>query len=187
MNKRYCGYTLLEVLIVIFIILVLAALTFPVFGGVKQRAHETTCISNIRQIYAAAQLYRADFDANPPNSLLFPAWRPYLPEQIAMGCIAAAGNPDRFLAGDYFAYFDIDSLNPRSRACAIRREGDWPVIIDKHHLGVRVARAAGRRVLILGRENGSVVTILGQRIEEYARSNRQNTPCPELEDPYANQ
>gem|GEM_PF-4574176 len=76
----------MEILVCIGIILILIALIFPILTGAKLRAKETICIANLRQIYSAALMYRADFDANPPNNLTFPAWRPYLPMSIACGC-----------------------------------------------------------------------------------------------------
>ncbi len=54
------GFTLIEMLIVLAVIGLLAALLFPVFQSVRQAAHVTACASNLRQINLAINLYAAD-------------------------------------------------------------------------------------------------------------------------------
>lgn len=54
------GFTLVEVLMVIGIMVILAALSFPVFVNAKKAARRTACISNLRQIGVAITLYRGD-------------------------------------------------------------------------------------------------------------------------------
>lgn len=59
--KRH-GFTLVELLVVIGIIAVLAAILFPVFGAVRRAAHRTGCISNLRQLTQAQKMYSDDND-----------------------------------------------------------------------------------------------------------------------------
>ncbi len=56
------GFTLIELLVVIAIIAVLAGILFPVFAKARGSAHGATCISNIKQLLQAAQMYRSDYD-----------------------------------------------------------------------------------------------------------------------------
>jgi len=56
------GLTLVELLVVIAILTVLAALLFPVFTQARDRARQTTCLSNLRQIGQARLLYSQDWD-----------------------------------------------------------------------------------------------------------------------------
>jgi len=56
------GFTLIELLVVIAIIAVLVGILFPVFGKARSSAHGVTCISNIKQLLQAAQMYRSDYD-----------------------------------------------------------------------------------------------------------------------------
>jgi len=57
-----CGFTLIELLVVMAIIAVLAGILFPVFARARGSAHGVTCISNIKQLLQAAQIYRSDYD-----------------------------------------------------------------------------------------------------------------------------
>ena len=54
------GFTLIELLVVIAIIAILAAILFPVFARARAQAKETSCISNLHEIYVATKLYRED-------------------------------------------------------------------------------------------------------------------------------
>lgn len=47
-SSRSTGFTLIELLVVIAIIGLLAALLFPIFAKVREKARQTTCISNLR-------------------------------------------------------------------------------------------------------------------------------------------
>ena len=57
---RCSAFTLIELLTVIAIIAVLAAILLPVFARVRENARQTTCISNLHQIGVALSLYRDD-------------------------------------------------------------------------------------------------------------------------------
>jgi prepilin-type N-terminal cleavage/methylation domain-containing protein len=60
--KRRLGFSLVELLVVISIIAVLAALLFPVFQKAKSSAQASVCLSNFKQISQATLLYTGDND-----------------------------------------------------------------------------------------------------------------------------
>lgn len=60
------GFTLIEVLVVIAIIAVLAAILFPVLATARESARTTACQSNLRQIGLAIKQYIQDFDDHYP-------------------------------------------------------------------------------------------------------------------------
>ena len=60
------GFTLVELLTVIAIIAILAAIIFPVAGTVRENARKSRCMSNLSQIFVALQAYKDDYRAYPP-------------------------------------------------------------------------------------------------------------------------
>jgi prepilin-type N-terminal cleavage/methylation domain-containing protein/prepilin-type processing-associated H-X9-DG protein len=62
MRKGQRAFTLIELLVVIAIISILAAILLPVFTQVREKARSTQCVSNVRQIGMAANMYFTDWD-----------------------------------------------------------------------------------------------------------------------------
>lgn len=67
MNRR--AFTLIELLTVLAIILLLAAIIFPVFARAKRSALQTKCISNLSQIGKAMLIYMGDHDDMFPRAV----------------------------------------------------------------------------------------------------------------------
>jgi prepilin-type N-terminal cleavage/methylation domain-containing protein/prepilin-type processing-associated H-X9-DG protein len=75
------AFTLIELLVVIAVIALLAALLFPVFAQAREKARQTSCMSNLRQIGIACGMYVQDNDeAFPPG--------PYLETRNGAPCTA---------------------------------------------------------------------------------------------------
>ncbi|HEX8834079.1 MAG TPA: prepilin-type N-terminal cleavage/methylation domain-containing protein, partial [Abditibacteriaceae bacterium] len=56
----------IELLVVVAVIGILASLLFPVFSQARERARRTACLSNMKQIGLAVQMYVQDYDGRVP-------------------------------------------------------------------------------------------------------------------------
>ncbi len=85
LRRTFCinfsrGFTLIELLVVIAIIAILAAILFPVFSRAREKARQTQCLSNTRQMGLALQQYTQDYDEIlVPFAYGFPYTRLMLP------------------------------------------------------------------------------------------------------------
>ncbi len=96
------AFTLIELLVVIAIIAILAAILFPVFAKAREKARQSSCQSNVKQLQTAVMQYTQDYDEILPASWRGPAnyavgsykWRrmvyPYVTSQQVYICPSAS-------------------------------------------------------------------------------------------------
>ena len=65
--RVHSAFTLIELLVVIAIIAILAAILFPVFAKAREKARQTACLSNEKQIGLALMQYVQDYDSAMPD------------------------------------------------------------------------------------------------------------------------
>jgi prepilin-type N-terminal cleavage/methylation domain-containing protein/prepilin-type processing-associated H-X9-DG protein len=65
--KGRTGFTLIELLVVIAIIAILAAILFPVFAKAREKARQTSCLSNVKQLVLGFMQYVQDYDETFPQ------------------------------------------------------------------------------------------------------------------------
>src|SRR6266851_1189407 len=61
------GFTLTELLVVVAIIMIMAAILFPGFAQARAKARQATCVSNLAQIGRAGIMYVQDYDERFPS------------------------------------------------------------------------------------------------------------------------
>ncbi len=77
------GFTLIELLVVIAIIAILAAILFPVFARAREKARQTNCLSNLKELGLAALMYVEDYDEDMLNHItLTPGDYKVWPQQL---------------------------------------------------------------------------------------------------------
>jgi prepilin-type N-terminal cleavage/methylation domain-containing protein/prepilin-type processing-associated H-X9-DG protein len=76
------GFTLIELLVVIAIIAILAAILFPVFAKAREKARQTTCLSNAKQMGNAIEMYKSDWDQRYPFTFDFPNFARWYEDRI---------------------------------------------------------------------------------------------------------
>jgi prepilin-type N-terminal cleavage/methylation domain-containing protein/prepilin-type processing-associated H-X9-DG protein len=65
-GRRSASFTLIELLVVLAIVAVLAGVLLPVIGRTKEHGRAAACLSNLRQVGLALQLYVQDNDNRLP-------------------------------------------------------------------------------------------------------------------------
>jgi prepilin-type N-terminal cleavage/methylation domain-containing protein/prepilin-type processing-associated H-X9-DG protein len=111
MTRGRRGFTLIELLVVIAIIGILAAMVFPVFARARESARKAVCLSNVKNIALAVQMYLADNnDILPPQE-------------------------NRWEVLDFFSIYTGDREAPEeAKPCATWANPylRWPVIFDEY-------------------------------------------------------
>jgi prepilin-type N-terminal cleavage/methylation domain-containing protein/prepilin-type processing-associated H-X9-DG protein len=118
MKRRSTGFTLIELLVVIAIIGILAAMVFPVFARARESARKAVCLSNVKNLALAIQMYLADNnDTLPPYEN-----RPEVLDYFDT-CPGGDKTPDNMAVLDGHCQKGRKHQNPYLR---------WPVILDEY-------------------------------------------------------
>ena len=109
MLRKLSAFTLIELLVVIAIIAILAAILFPVFAKAREKARQSSCMSNLKQLDLAIVQYVQDYDERFPTvRIALPNganvdWRniiqPYIKNTQVTGC-PSNPNEGNFYLGD---------------------------------------------------------------------------------------
>lgn len=160
---RIRGFTLIELLVVIAIIAILAAILFPVFARAREKARQTSCLSNLKQLGLALQMYAQDYDETFP-------WYCHIP---------LTGYDDKVSHGGFTAYSAILPYckNAQIFACPSQRPaptytgwGDgvtftssygfqWYVYLDAYYNNLGFHQDDAARVILMSEFDASYHTL----------------------------
>ncbi|MHC5035287.1 MAG: type II secretion system protein, partial [Planctomycetota bacterium] len=116
MAKRR-GFTLIELLVVIAIIGILASMVFPVFARARESARKAVCLSNVKNIALAVQMYLAD-----NNDRLVPSEH-NMEARLYFASSPGVGGDNWFVDDDGWCPHNDVQGNPYLR---------WPVVMDEY-------------------------------------------------------
>ncbi len=141
------GFTLIELLVVIAIIAILAAILFPVFAKAREKARQTSCLSNQKQLALGILMYAQDYDEWTPIAFYgwaYPTWRdvvvPYIKNAQIHQCPSDStvwGTPhngsyglnSEWWGGPYTVNISLAQIVKPAETflTADNTSGDWPI------------------------------------------------------------
>tara|TARA_B100000678_G_C18005389_1_gene420546 strand:+ start:141 stop:641 length:501 start_codon:yes stop_codon:yes gene_type:complete len=120
--RKQTGFTIVELLIVIVVIAILAAITIVAYNGIQERARDTQRLTDLSNIEKAIRLYAADHNDQFPTEA-----------SGANGIIGEGAGLDALLA-DYMSVVPHDPLGPGNATYNYYYDG-------KHNCGGRGSQA----------------------------------------------
>ncbi|MDH4387537.1 MAG: type II secretion system protein [Fimbriimonas sp.] len=182
--SRRRGASLTELLVCLVVISIVVAFLSPALVGVKSKAKTTVDISNMRQLYAAAKLYQADFETYPLRSNPTILYDSYLGGTKPVCTSGSEQDSEYALYGYHDLLLRMGMKNDFDyyERCRETRQGDFPLVQDRNHRSVvQQYRGLGSYLLIV-RENGKFESLSKEQIDSRLTNALPTLwPCPRAE------
>jgi prepilin-type N-terminal cleavage/methylation domain-containing protein/prepilin-type processing-associated H-X9-DG protein len=137
-GRRYWarGFTLIELLVVISIIGLLIGLSVPALSRARENARRTKCLSNVRQLQIALQLYADSHDGRVPprdyeaGAVWVDRLEPYYADRKLLCCPTDRGRVDQsYLMNGFIDYFVMNSFRGNwDEFFGVYKDGGFPAI-----------------------------------------------------------
>jgi type II secretion system protein G len=112
------GFTLVEILIVVIILGILAAIVIPQFTNAATEARQTTMVAQVKNVRSLIELYRLQHNGQLPDLLGSDGWNPLMATTLPDGTIDPAG--------DRGPYLQVPPVNPLTRSSTVVEVGSAP-------------------------------------------------------------
>ena len=142
-NIRRFGFTLIEVLVVMAIIMLLAGISMPVYHKVRSGGYDAQCVANLKAIGTAFDNYRNEFDGWMPHALYNTSPSDRLRKDVTFA------SAHESMEWKYQLSFILGNL-PRSRMFAkdfyvtghffdpVKGKGQGNYFLSKRHFGAKI-------------------------------------------------
>jgi general secretion pathway protein G len=117
-RRRRPGFTLVEILIVVIILGILAAIVIPQFTNATTEARQTTMVTQVKHVRSLIELYRLQHNGNLPDLLGAEGWNLLMAKTLRDGTI----DPE----GDHGPYLQVPPINPMTKSSSIVEVGTAP-------------------------------------------------------------
>ena len=104
LNKRRAGFTLVEIMIVVAIIALLAAIAVPGFLRARKRSQASRILNDLRMIDAAVDQYAIETNRTSGNPVAITDWTNYLKKNTALY------NTGKSLLGTSYGAQTVDTI-----------------------------------------------------------------------------
>ena len=197
MFRRTSGFTLIELLVVIAIIAILAAILFPVFARAREKARQSSCTSNLKQIGTAILMYLQAYDEvmcdtvmgrdAPDHPARTNAWTavimPYVKNQQLFKCPSAWWGSSAMgswgqIQGGYGGMREVMGYNGSLGYRAADWGGDPNLDAPGHGQPIAAMTAPAENILVSDATNWNTVR------EYWERTDNSGSPTPGIAQEY---
>ena len=122
LNRKHAGFTLVEIMIVVAIIALLAAIAVPGFLRARKRSQASRILNDLRMIDAAVDQYAIETNRSTGNAVAITDWTNYLKKGTALF------NTGKSLLGTSYGSQTVDTIPQVTSA-------DYAVLSDVANTG----------------------------------------------------
>ncbi len=127
--------------VVVFFVIILAAILYPVFAKAREKAHQRICTRNLQQLGSAVRMYAQDYDGKlPPKETWCDALGRYVTRNVEFRCGGAREQRCGYAYNSTMPLVLANVKSPNDTVMMFDAKGDWNTvgnssIADLRHAG----------------------------------------------------